>query len=399
MKGIYFLLEIKRALKSVGVVMLSAVILVILIGGAAFTGSKLLYQDTIIGRVSVAVVQEEENALNGMALSMLSSMNSVSSFCDFIFTDQEEALHGLESNKYYAVLKIPQDMIQSVLDGRNLPAVVLVPEDIGVEASIFRLLADAGADTLGAAQAGVYAAYDYLQAQQMESFIKQAEDELNQVFLDYAMSRSVYFSEEPVSVTGDLTVGQFYAAFGIVLFLLLCGIPCSFFLGKRPAALEQKLRTAGIRSGLVTFARITAVAVLLMVTAAFLTLLGILILGILRSRWIIPTPLQILLLLPVFFAAAGLIVLAYQAAGNPVSGVMLLFLGSIIMIFCSGGFLPAAFLPAAVQKVSAILPTAIMAKQAGSLFTGVPVLSIILQTLGIGLLAGIISTLTRRERL
>ena len=60
--------------------------------------------------------------------------------------------------------------------------------------------------------------------------IPQAESDLNQMYLKYALSRSVYFKTEQVSASGDVTTEVFYGISCAVLAVLLLGIPASGFL-------------------------------------------------------------------------------------------------------------------------------------------------------------------------
>ena len=81
---VYQFLQIKRALKLLPAVMAVSVLFGALAAAAAFGGAKLLYQDRAVGRIAVAVVADADDSVGQMALSMLSSMESVESICDFV---------------------------------------------------------------------------------------------------------------------------------------------------------------------------------------------------------------------------------------------------------------------------------------------------------------------------
>ena len=51
-------------------------------------------------------------------------------------------------------------------------------------------------------------------------------------------------------------------------------------------------------------------------------------------------------------------------------GILLLFLGTVILHFLSGGILPAVFLPQAVREISPFLPNRILIGCAGLLAEG-----------------------------
>ena len=51
-------------------------------------------------------------------------------------------------------------------------------------------------------------------------------------------------------------------------------------------------------------------------------------------------------------------------------GIMLLFLGTVVLHLFSGGILPSVFLPNTVREISVFLPNAILMKGAGLLVLG-----------------------------
>lgn len=69
---------------------------------------------------------------------------------------------------------------------------------------MFKELTQAGTSILGTAQAAIYSTDDYLIGHQMQSSIRQAEKDLNTVFMRYALSREAYFRTEKVSASGDV---------------------------------------------------------------------------------------------------------------------------------------------------------------------------------------------------
>ena len=91
------------------------------------------------------------------ALAMVSSLESVKSICDFEYMNKEECLDKLNAGKLYAVMEVPEGFVQDIMNGTNTPVKILLPRGTGLESRIFKELTDAGASTLGAGQAGIYA--------------------------------------------------------------------------------------------------------------------------------------------------------------------------------------------------------------------------------------------------
>jgi uncharacterized phage infection (PIP) family protein YhgE len=79
---------------------------------------------------------------------------------------------------------------------------------------------------------------------------------------------------------------------------------------------------------------------------------------------------QITLIVLGLILTASLIYFIYSLAGNRGSAILLLFLVSILMVYCSGGILSSVFLPEAIRKLGERLPTAYLIRAFGGVLTG-----------------------------
>ncbi|MFR5601650.1 MAG: ABC transporter permease [Lachnospiraceae bacterium] len=362
---IYLKLELKRACKILPYFLTGAIVLALLLGTIAFSATKILYGEAAMGRVTVGVSMPDGDLLAGKVVSMLESMESVESVCDFTYVSEADGRNGLKNGELDALIVVPPMFVQGIMSGENPPALIILPEGKGLESEVFRALTQAGARTLAAAQAGIYAADDFLIRHGKEASAAQAEKELNQIFLGFALPRASYFKSSQVSAVGDVTVTQFYGASAAVLLLLLLGIPASPLLKPESRVWKQKLTSLGVKNGKASFVRICGVALLLLGVAVPVSA-GLAVGGFLEFQWFW------LLTVPLLCGtAAAWIVAAYQLAGSPMAGVMLLFLGTMSMVFISGGLIPAVFLPSGIQKLAVWMPTTWMMDVVKMMITGV----------------------------
>ena len=95
-------------------------------------------------------------------MGVVSELESVKSICDFEYMNKEECLDKLNAGKLYAVMEVPEGFVQDIMNGTNTPVKILLPRGTGLESRIFKELTDAGASTLGAGQAGIYAGDELL---------------------------------------------------------------------------------------------------------------------------------------------------------------------------------------------------------------------------------------------
>lgn len=366
---VFWKLEWKRAWKRLPQMLAGATVLLFLAASVAFLADGLLYGDAAAGRITVGVVMPEEELLTKKAISMVGSLDSVSSMCDFRTMSREEAQEGLKDGSLLAVMEIPEQLIEGIMDGSNPPVRVLLPVNAGAESRIFRELTEAGAKILGSAQAGIYAGGELCQIYGLETSVLQLEEELNRIFLSYSLPREDYFRYFRVSATGDIDTLTFYGISAYVVFLLLSAVPASGYLLPWNKVMKQKLRMTGIRSGERAAARVAGLATLYLAVTA----------GIWGVAWAVgrfpadgigQTACLAVSAIFVCLAAAALVTALYQLAGTMPGGIMLVFLIVTAGHFLAGGFLPLVFLPASIQAAAPFMPSSILMDGVRMIVTG-----------------------------
>ncbi len=404
---IFWKLEIKRALGRLPQLLAGVVVLLFLAGTTALFASRALYGEQASGRIPVGVVLPEEELLAKKALSMIASLDSVNSLCDFLYLDRAGAMEGLKAGELSAVMDVPEGLVRGIMEGTNVPIRIIFPQEAGVESRIFQELTDAGAGTLSAAQAGIYAGNQLCRSYGLESRIPLLEADLNRIFLSYSLPREDYFRHSLVNATGDLTTAAFYAASAYVLVLLLGAVPVSGYLLPSPVVLARKLRMAGVGSLSQVLARTAGLGVLFLAGSVelFLAVAALGVWGSLAGGWsgqsgagtggsqsgagsggsraggwnllseaapwdsLADKLLLAAALVLVCLAAAALVVLVYRLAGNLLGGILLLFLLATAQHFLAGGYLPLVFLPATVKGLAPLLPSGILMDGAGMMLT------------------------------
>lgn len=385
MRLVFLKLEMKRALKRLPQMCAGAIVLLFLAGTIALFSSRALYGEQAAGRIQVGVILPEEDAVAKKAMSMISSLDSVKSLCDFQYLSREDAYRGLKSGALYAVMEIPEGLVQGIMDGSNPPVRILLPESPGPESGIFRELTEAGAGILSSAQVGIYAGDQLCRMYELEGEIPKLEEELNRIFLSYSLPREDYFRHGKVSATGDLDTVSFYGISACVLILLLSAIPVSGYLAPWKTVMKQKLKIAGVGEMTQTAARILGLSVLFLILSVLVTaaarFAGFLPAadplfrgtGVWKNAWwrsLADVLLLFVSLVLVNLSAAALTVLVCQIGGSLMGSVMLLFLTVTVQHFLAGGFLPLVFLPASLQRLAACLPSYLLMKGMAMALTG-----------------------------
>lgn len=366
----YLKLELKRAFRHFPQMAAGAAALVFLLGAAALLAGNILYGGAVSARISVGVVLPEDDQLAKKAISMVSSLESVKSLCDFSYMDRETGREMLSDGEIYALMEIPEGFVRDIMDGTNTPVTVMLPGNAGTESRIFTELTDAGAKILGSSQAGIYAGDELLMLYDQTESIARLEDDLNRIYLDYNLPRMDYFQKRMVSATGDVDTLTFYGISAFVLALLLGAIPVSGYLEPMGAVMRAKLKLEGIGRGTRAAARMLGLALLMVgvsvpmaVVAAWLGWLDVRAVGS-------GLPGLILVGFLVCLGAAAFCVCIFQLAGSLMGGVLLLSVTVAVMHFVSGGFVPLVFLPDRFKSLAVLMPSHILMDGVKMLVTG-----------------------------
>ena len=139
---IYLLLTGKRLLRQLPYFLAGLAVMVLLVGMAAFSASKVLYGETSLKKIEVGVVLPEDDALSEKITKMIASLDSVESLCDFSYLEHDEAFQKMKSGELQAVFEVPSGMARGILDGTNQPATIWFPDESGLEGAVFRELAE-----------------------------------------------------------------------------------------------------------------------------------------------------------------------------------------------------------------------------------------------------------------
>ena len=79
---------------------------------------------------------------------------------------------------------------------------------------------------------------------------------------------------------------------------------------------------------------------------------------------------QIMLAGLIVLSAVTIVYFIYSLTGSRTSGILLLFLISVVMVYLSGGLAPSMFMPERMQAVGRWLPTTYLMEAVGNLLTG-----------------------------
>lgn len=309
----------------------------------------------------IAVVLPENDTLVNLGFGMLSGMESLKDYCEFIQTDQSHAEEMLKKGEVYGIVYIPEGFVEDVLSGRNTPATVILPDNPGIETSLFRSVLNAGSNTLAYVQSGIYALTDTYSHFGMTDRISSATDELNEYYIRFVINRNNMYDIQTLSATDSLTNTQYYICSGIVIIIIFSSFLLGSFITGESRGTQLMLKRSGIGHCYACSGRILAVSLIYSLLLTMLLFAVSLILphtAIGSTKEILYT-LSPVSLLGIFICVSTLTAFfyaAYTIAGNGLYGMLFVFCLDIIMIYSCGLLLPTAYLPKAAVIIGRLFP-------------------------------------------
>lgn len=378
----YLYLEIKKTIKLFPRMVLQAILLMMLISVIAFCGVKSMEQEPLAVNVEIGVVVREDNMMTHMALTYVENMESVSRLCHFVQVSEEEGLAMLEHGEIAALIILPEQLVEGIMNGQNPSVDVIFPKDARLEAMLFRELTESGAGLLQVAQAQIYGAIDTAKEYDLTEQLSVIEADIDSYNLAFALDRLAMYDEETVSATGRMSVLQYYAASGIVLFLFLTGMTVYPVMQRENPAFRRQLTRNGTGvlwqsfcrwlCGFICIGLLVCVAwVLISVVSSLMpgvgkSLTSALISG--RNHGTLFTRIGIFLLTLV--TVTMFIHMIYSITESRTGSILLIFLFSVLMLYLSGGFVPSVLMPQAMRTVGGVLPSAYLIRAFGGLLAG-----------------------------
>lgn len=348
---VLFFLQLKRALRAVPRMIAGAILPLLLAAMAVFLAQKLYQKNTDTVLSPVALVNHDSETYLDLILPMITESEAAGSF-SFVKMEEAEAMDALKSGSVCAALVFPENMFEGILDSTNIPARLYLPGGDSFPSLLIGKFAEAGALTLGSAQAGIYATSELYHEYNLKEHLSDIYYDINTANLKYALSREATFSVKSVTATGELSFLEYYGCTLFICLLLFFGSGMGSFLGTpAPKTFSEQLRRNGM--GALSM-ELTLFLPLFLFYLAFTFLLGGLATKLLPAFAFNGSTALLLLTTALCFSVFTQLI--YSFAKNAGRGLLLLTFLGLLMILVAGGFLPYAFLPKSFPRFSAFLP-------------------------------------------
>lgn len=343
-------LESRKALRCLPVFFAALVIFGALIGIIYGSLSRSLYEGEAIARATVGVVTDESDSRYiDMLIDYLSGMESAAFALDFEMMEEDYAMNALNRGNLVAVLLLPEDTINGILNGENYPVEVVFSKEQNLSNVFLYELTHAGMKLLSSAQASTYAAAElYVKADKYDE-LWGAYNDIDLLNFSYVLSREkLFFTED------TLPAIYTYAATAMILLISFSHICFAPALKREDNGFYALLFSDRTTPLLYLTVKYVVNSLLYFV----LLLCGILVFSKAGNDFNIYFDAENVLMILLCSCLVTSIGLFLEQLFTEAGAIMAQIILSIAMLFLCGAILPSAFLPAFLQKMGNIMPFA-----------------------------------------
>lgn len=358
----YLMAQYKRTVRLIPAALAATAVLMCCLG---LLSAVLLQADADQERkqvVEIGLVGSTEGSYLGFGIQALQSLDSSRFAIAFSQVESEKAAReALERGELSAYVAIPDGFVEDLVRGNNVAATYVTSSGAAeIGSLVMSELIGTISCLITESQHAIYSTQKLLCEQGRQDIYRETTDRLYLRFLDLILGRELIYEMELTGVSDGLSITEYYTCGTTILFLLLWGIAATPFLAYRDAAMPKLLQAGGLSVGRQILAEYLSYTVFL--SCCFL---GTALLAFNTFDWLLG-------MLPVVMLFAAMHLCVCERISNPVSGMLIQFLGAVGLGYLSGCFYPLTFFPAEIQRLALFLPSGAAMKYGGKLITGQP---------------------------
>ena len=122
-------MELKKTAKLLPAMLAQIILLISVLAMVVFGSVKSMGWEALSVHAEIAVVVGEDSTLmTGMLLRYVENMESVSQFCDFRQTTEQEGFALLEKGEVTALVVLPEGLLEGIMNGTNPVVEIYFPK-------------------------------------------------------------------------------------------------------------------------------------------------------------------------------------------------------------------------------------------------------------------------------
>ena len=340
-----FTLQLKRYIKEIPACLITTAVFLVLIGLiGTFTYKYFNSEEELVKAKVVLTGNGLEGKYSDFALSYVESMKAVSDTVSFEILSEEKAEKEFAKGDVIAVMYIPEDVSESILNGDNIPINIKFNNSNILANVFFTEITRNLASILTDAQAGVFATYKlYEKISAPEDTLSEDIEEVNfSINFKYALRYEDTFKDSQEGLIVYNYIISFIAASAIIIILLMASSPFASILSPDNTTILNYGKTESGFKFKYYLARLFSLTILYFIVHL---LLFSLIYFIGKGKYYNYSIQSILLMLITSFIFSGYLLTIFQLSVRPGEGILINFAVSFILLFIGGELIPGIFLP------------------------------------------------------
>jgi len=354
----YFKTEFKNSISMIKKTAIAYVLVIFALTAVFAAVSFLIEQDSIVKKITTAVVIQPDDKLTSMLVQYVSQTESIKEVSKIVKVNRDDAFSMLDEKKANIVIDLPKDFYDDVNNGQNTPLDIYIRPDADNVTKAFVYILKSGAGYVQIAEATVYSFLDANRSgnHEIKTEYMPIGDHIAMVYADLIMHRSRLFNTAVLSEYGNVGAPLFYICSLILLIMLYCGLSFGFMYKNEHISIEKKMRAYGMTPFKTALIR----ELIMSIHISFWGVITYILLCFINDHFeyeIFEFNLSALIIIIVSsYTIASFYEMFYSIAGSDYRVFGGLFSAMVLLIICSGMIIPLNRLPVWTRIISFINP-------------------------------------------
>ncbi len=315
------------------------------------SGEKLFFHTGEYNNVSVGLYLPMESEGSAAGLALVENLQSFRESIDLVRYDTiEEGYDALSDRKVVALIVIPDDFVNSIYRGQNAPVRIIFHENNTLEEHIVNDLLLNSSEMLGTGQAASYALQDVSLAEGIDPVTAgELLTSVNSLLTSKVVAKDDFFKKEEFDLLSRHPLKYRLASCYTLFILCMMTFLLTPFYQSRKIPYVLRQHTAGLSRPGIGISEWISSAFLLY--AAYLIIFtGLWIAGFGPKIWSLVTMIPVVIIIGLFIRLlSGLV-------QSPAYSTLIILIGTVLLLYISGGLIPMEFLPRFLQRLSSVNP-------------------------------------------
>ena len=352
-----YLLELKNAIKSMGISMAVLVLIIASVtlgiyGYIKSSDSEAKDEMVVIG----VVLGDSEDTLFPQLIDFANGISSLKGFCRLEIFDREDAMSMLKNGELQMVMEVPDGFMEAAEHMQEAEFTLYLSENMGPAEYEILALFHGVEQIMIDTESGILAMYDGMEQYEFTVSRGQMEEDIMTIFVMNFIGRDSYFDTHFMSAYGDYSVIQYYIVSIVLLLIWMTGLAYFGIYGKNERRLEMIMSRGLWQKWMSALAKIMCIAIGIFMELCIFLALGRYIASKYELYDVFITAETVRLSILVAISMAAIVHLVATVTDSNSKRVTVYLLIVLLISLLSGAIGSVYYLPDILRPISGIWP-------------------------------------------